>query len=401
MLTTLASLLALPTRLMAQEELRLQRLREEIAAQQTKGKEILPVLECGATQGPVSVVYKDSSGQLFSVARDVSQPILEADPRFRIIGAGQPGEGIAIVVPLEAIATNSVDKELYELLPDLGRAMGFDPYERALYFPRALWSDDQLLNDPDKEFAFRRQLASCITPAAEAAAQIGDPDPAVRRNAAVALTIAGEWPSSAIGILFRNAEARDSAVQALRSLLRNATPELRDRAASVLGAVSERLVPEFASVIQRSRKTWSGEVEIRASENCRSFSYALSVRSVADEIDVAGGASFMASLHIPGVRHKYFGSICYPTESYKAELKGLEVHAEERSNRDGNLTVIKGSSIRVTGTVIANVDSEMSMYQVNSVLSDPLIFLFTEKGYQYLSGSGNIRIPGGRRYDFP
>lgn len=257
--------------LLAQEPDRLEELRQKVAAVDAGGKYVIWVLECRGTDGPVSVVYKDGSGQLWSIEGGERRPVDGAESPFNLLKMADPGEGVAVLVSHQSIVTNSAEKELYDLLPELGRALSFEPMESTLYFPPPPSSDLPIPSGTDSRLAFRRLLGSCVMPAAAALSGIGSADEALRRKAAVALTIAGDWPPSALTLLVRSEEARSSAIEALESLRQIGAPDLRTQAITVLEAIRAqelhilrsgnlRVGPSLESEVTGSV---SGDLEVR------------------------------------------------------------------------------------------------------------------------------------------
>ena len=117
-----------------------------------------------------------------------------------------------------------------------------------------------------------------------------------------------------------------------------------------------------------------------------------------------GSNDFSGVMFLPGVTHKFVGSVClFDVATSVTVLGGVSGHVEYGDNEDvfSGGTVVGPSTIQLTVNFGKLDDSAKSkLFQIQSDASDPLVLKVTPAGYEYVSGTGTLQAPAGKKYTF-
>lgn len=105
----------------------------------------------------------------------------------------------------------------------------------------------------------------------------------------------------------------------------------------------------------------------------------------------------------PGIEFRYFGHSCIPARGSPAKLA---FHVDTKAGPGASMGLDNGRLVS-SGPVIVSGSVAMSTPIGNAVIDfsastdQPLVFQLTKNGFQYVSGSGSVTLPGGKTYKFP
>jgi hypothetical protein len=63
--------------------------------------------------------------------------------------------------------------------------------------------------------------------------------------------------------------------------------------------------------------------------------------------------------------------------------------------------LVSSGPMLLSGNVSMAMSASGAVIDFDSSLSDPLVFQLTKSGYQYVSGTGGVKLPSGKVYTFP
>lgn len=162
-------------------------------------------------------------------------------------------------------------------------------------------------------------------------------------------------------------------------------------------------VAEISDLIKSPKTKGSGIVTITAKhDDCSPI-------QVTGQINVGRGyrgrADFAGVMFLPGVNHKFIGQVClfsvHTSFKISGGYSGEVVFGGQPADAFRGGVPVGSQKIRVTvnfGKLDATAKSKL--FQIESTSSDPLVLQVTTSGYEYVSGSGTVQTPSGKRYSF-
>ena len=134
----------------------------------------------------------------------------------------------------------------------------------------------------------------------------------------------------------------------------------------------------------------SGELVFTASDSdCRQVTVTASVRKGSGTMDGTTADDIWSC----GVKWTFKGRVCLQTSWTLLEIK-KDIKIEPLS--EGSIS----GPMRLSGTASFAVPVSAAVLQITSNPQKPLVFRLTAKGLEYVSGFGNVKVPGGKSYDF-
>jgi hypothetical protein len=165
------------------------------------------------------------------------------------------------------------------------------------------------------------------------------------------------------------------------------------------------VIPEAASIVLNPIGIKSkGEITIKPDSH-----WVRCEVEITSTFDSAGGEAPVGTepLFFPGVKHIYVGCVCFPAQrsGFNAGINTKSHETTEgspmriRLRGDGS-ALVTGGPVATSGTIIIAVANDAPVFDVDSDTSDPLNFMLTPKGYNYVSGKGSVKTPEGKLYTF-
>jgi hypothetical protein len=116
----------------------------------------------------------------------------------------------------------------------------------------------------------------------------------------------------------------------------------------------------------------------------------------------------------PGVESSFVGHTCIPARitPFSGDSTGITGTKTDLPSwpKDGNIRFLNMRGrmfVQSDGPLLLGGSSTMSTAQGSAAVeftaasTDPFVFRVTKNGYQYISGSGTVKLPGGKVYRFP
>ncbi len=129
-------------------------------------------------------------------------------------------------------------------------------------------------------------------------------------------------------------------------------------------------------------------------------------RSVKFNIDVTSNSNAGLStdgfdIFYPGIKFTFVGCSCIPANGTKYIADN---HVSITAGAGGGMALVDGQLVStgpmmVSGTVSIALTPDANVIEFTSA-TDPLVFLLTKNGYQYISGTGTVKLPDGKIYKF-
>jgi len=155
-----------------------------------------------------------------------------------------------------------------------------------------------------------------------------------------------------------------------------------------------------------AESAFKGTITVTAHDSdCRTLSFAI-------DVTWAGGGGQDLPLEpfavfYPGITFRFVGDSCIPA-------KGTEFDADNRSlsgtpMTDANIMLVgsgrksleSDGPVNLTGSSVMDTSQGTAVVEFIASPDSPLVFQLTRDGYQYISGSGTVKLPDGKIYAFP
>ncbi len=165
------------------------------------------------------------------------------------------------------------------------------------------------------------------------------------------------------------------------------------------------LSPSDLIIKDANGQKFSGIIKVTAdAAECRSVSFEMHdvriIHSSEEKFTKSPGAF---DIFYPGISLRFVGHACIPSKGSSLSLNpdiSIEPEPGGSMGLDHNQLVTAGALI-VTGKESLVAPFADSTIDFDASPNDALIFQITESGYQYTSGTGSVRLPGGQVYNFP
>jgi hypothetical protein len=168
-------------------------------------------------------------------------------------------------------------------------------------------------------------------------------------------------------------------------------------------AVGPPLVTEINQLVLAEDAKGTGVVTITGqSDDCSEQKFAGKMDVGPGYEQASGGAAFISLMFLPGVRHSYSGKACLPAADMNFKIVDGNIHADTESNgrtEIGRMTV--SGPAEITCTIGLDPANQAKAFQIRSTGAKPLVLEVTKRGYRYVSGSGTVQTPSGKRFNFP
>lgn len=105
----------------------------------------------------------------------------------------------------------------------------------------------------------------------------------------------------------------------------------------------------------------------------------------------------------PGLKFIFIGNSCIPDKSrgYDSICNiRHEVEGGTMGLKDGKIVTSGTGRIRISGTINMLVADKASVYEIQTLSSEPFVLQLTKAGFKYLSGKGIVKLPDGKIFDF-
>jgi len=148
----------------------------------------------------------------------------------------------------------------------------------------------------------------------------------------------------------------------------------------------------------------SGEITFESkSDNCRQS-------ALQANLQYNGQGSFGSSedpsqyflIFYKGIKYIFKGKVCLPADGERyGSLSGLIFNPVESGSMrsiDGKQTA--SGPVSITGTADQEIPNNVKVITFEGNTDDSLVFLLTDKGFSYVSGSGKVYLGNGKRYTF-
>jgi hypothetical protein len=163
------------------------------------------------------------------------------------------------------------------------------------------------------------------------------------------------------------------------------------------------IVTEITGLIVSSKSTGSGTLTISAkSSDCNPV-------EIKGKVNVGRGYKgrqddFSDVMFLPGVTHKFIGSVClFAKGTHFHETGGLTGNVEFGDHADlfsGGVLVGPATIQTTLNFGKFDASAKAKLFQIASDASDPLVLKVTPTGYEYVSGVGTLQAPSGKSYSF-
>jgi hypothetical protein len=130
-------------------------------------------------------------------------------------------------------------------------------------------------------------------------------------------------------------------------------------------------------------------------------------RSVRFSIDVTHAGSQPQGMDFgifyPGITFRFGEHSCIPAKETPFNA-GYNVSMKPGPGAGMGLVegkLVSSGPMLLSGNVSMAMSASGAVIAFDSSLSDPLVFQLTKSGYQYVSGTGGVKLPSGKVYMFP
>lgn len=205
------------------------------------------------------------------------------------------------------------------------------------------------------------------------------------------------------------AEARQQKKEQVRKQDTTQKTDTRNNSESKKQIADRNVIPEAATLVQHTDSRFTGTFSFKSdASNCNAFNYSGKITPVGQSR--LYDAFYFERTYIPGVKHEFFGEICFPQKDAKFSYKmNFEQSFESMkySFADGatirigdGFRSISGGWVSLGGGGIINQYSG-PVFRIQGDPENPLTLELTLEGYKFVSGKGRVTTPSGKVYVFP
>ncbi len=132
--------------------------------------------------------------------------------------------------------------------------------------------------------------------------------------------------------------------------------------------------------------------------DCRSMRFSIDVTHAGSQPQGMGFGLFY-----PGITFRFGEHSCIPA---RATSFNAAYNVSATPGPGAGMGLVEGKLVSsgpmlLSGSVSMAMSASGAVIDFESSLSDPLVFQLTKGGYQYVSGTGSVKLPSGKVYTFP
>jgi len=163
---------------------------------------------------------------------------------------------------------------------------------------------------------------------------------------------------------------------------------------------SPGLLPSEDLIIKDVTETeFKGTVSVSAADaDCRRVMF-----NVEATYTSKGGLPGAFGVFYPGLTFRFAGHSCIPAKTAQFNAR-YDVRTEPGPGASMGLSegrLVSSGPMVARGTVSMAMSDDAAVIDFNASPADPLVFQLTKDGYQYISGTGTVKLPGRKVQAFP